>query len=144
MNRLALRIVKQQAKSLNRLLTARMASTYLIQEPKYAFLKELGLAERNLGVFGKHGQWRGNGDVIDSVCPANNRPIAAIAQGSLADYEHCVAESMAAWNVWADVRFSCCSGSAISWELKLNRQYSIRFRSILNVTNYRNTKTKRK
>lgn len=83
--------------------SVRMAS-YLINEPKYAFLKELGLAEKNFGVLGRHGDWRGNGELIDSVCPANNQSIASIAQANLADYEHCVSEALEAWKIWADVR----------------------------------------
>jgi hypothetical protein len=42
--------------------TIRMSS-YLIQDPKYSFLKDLGLAEKNHGVFAKHGQWFGDGEV---------------------------------------------------------------------------------
>ena len=41
----------------------RMASSsnYLISEPKYAFLKQLGLSETNDGVF--NGRWFGDGTV---------------------------------------------------------------------------------
>ena len=41
---------------------ARMNS-YLINDPKYSFLKELGLEEKNCGVFSKHGRWFGDGEV---------------------------------------------------------------------------------
>jgi aldehyde dehydrogenase family 7 protein A1 len=41
----------------------RMTSQYLINDPKYSFLKDLGLNERNHGVFATHGQWFGNGEV---------------------------------------------------------------------------------
>lgn len=41
----------------------RMSSQYLINDPKYAFLKELGLKEKNYGVFSKHGRWFGDGEV---------------------------------------------------------------------------------
>lgn len=77
--------------------------SYLINEEKYGFLKELGLQEVNAGVFSKHGRWFGDGEVnlnfilnkfrplkinlndhslkkIDSICPANNKPIAAVVQ----------------------------------------------------------------
>ena len=49
--------------NLNRFLFARMSSTagYLINEPKYAFLKKLGLQETNLGVF--NGKWFADGEV---------------------------------------------------------------------------------
>ena len=36
-------------------------SSYLINEPKYAFLKELDLQETNLGVY--NGKWTGSGEV---------------------------------------------------------------------------------
>ena len=42
----------------------RMNSNYLINDPKYSFLKDLGLDEKNYGVFSKHGRWFGDGDVI--------------------------------------------------------------------------------
>lgn len=40
---------------------ARSASSYLIDDPKYSFLKELGLKEKNVGVF--NGKWQANGQV---------------------------------------------------------------------------------
>jgi len=43
---------------------------------KYPFLKELGLAEENNGVY--NGRWGGNGPVVTSVNPATNEPIAHI------------------------------------------------------------------
>ncbi len=43
--------------------SVRMKS-YLINEEKYAFLKELGLSEVNPGVFSKHGRWFGDGEVL--------------------------------------------------------------------------------
>lgn len=53
-------------------------SSFLINEPRYAFLKELGLAENNCGVF--NGKWFGNGETVQSICPANNKPIANVTQ----------------------------------------------------------------
>jgi hypothetical protein len=47
------------AKSL--FLVKRMSSGYLISDPKYAFLKDLQLAEVNDGVF--NGRWFGDGQV---------------------------------------------------------------------------------
>lgn len=52
-------------------------ASYLINDPRFAFLKQLGLQEENPGVF--HGQWTGNGNVIESVSPANNKPIARVS-----------------------------------------------------------------
>jgi hypothetical protein len=42
--------------------TIRMKS-FLINDPKYSFLKELNLSEKNNGVFFKHGNWIGDGPV---------------------------------------------------------------------------------
>ena len=38
-------------------------SSYLIHDPKYSFLKDLGLSEKNNGVFVNHGKWIGDGPV---------------------------------------------------------------------------------
>ena len=78
-----------------------MSSSFLIDEPKYAFLKDLGLSKSNLGVY--NGKWTGNGETITSVCPANNRPIAEVKSGNMADYESCVEAAEEAWKVWADL-----------------------------------------
>ncbi|MGH0171972.1 UNVERIFIED_CONTAM: hypothetical protein FKN15_065981 [Acipenser sinensis] len=53
-------------------------STLLINQPKYSWLKELGLKEENDGVY--NGTWGGKGEVITSYCPANNEPIAKVRQ----------------------------------------------------------------
>ena len=51
-------------------------ASYLVNDSKYGFLKELGLAEDNSGVF--YGKWAANGPVTESVSPANNAPIAKV------------------------------------------------------------------
>jgi len=73
----------------------------LINQPKYEFLKELGIQEHNLGVF--DGQWKGSGEVVTSLCPANGKPIASVTTGTLTDYEGCVKAAEEAWQVWADM-----------------------------------------
>merc|ERR1711970_1122570 len=80
---------------------AMSSSAYLITEPKYAFLKDLDLQENNKGVF--NGQWIGSGEVVTSMCPANNRPIATVQQGTLQDFDSCVKASKEAWQIWADM-----------------------------------------
>lgn len=37
------------------------SSSFLINDPKYGFLKELGLSEKNSGVY--DGAWKGSGEV---------------------------------------------------------------------------------
>uniref|UniRef100_A0AAR2J8W2 aldehyde dehydrogenase (NAD(+)) n=1 Tax=Pygocentrus nattereri TaxID=42514 RepID=A0AAR2J8W2_PYGNA len=61
-----------------RLLPSAAMSTLLINQPKYAWLKELGLSEDNNGVY--NGTWGGTGEVVTSYCPANNEPIARVRQ----------------------------------------------------------------
>ena len=39
----------------------------LVSEPKYSFLKELGLGEVNDGVY--DGKWFGSGEVSESLAP---------------------------------------------------------------------------
>ncbi|RCN51638.1 hypothetical protein ANCCAN_02306 [Ancylostoma caninum] len=79
---------------------SRMAS-YLINDGKYAFLKELGLSENNCGVF--HGKWAASGPVVQSVCPANNKPIANVQNGTVEDYEVAVTEARKAYEQWCEV-----------------------------------------
>ncbi|XP_054713553.1 alpha-aminoadipic semialdehyde dehydrogenase-like [Uloborus diversus] len=74
---------------------------YLIDDSKYSFLKDLGLAKKNLGVY--HGSWTGSGKVITSFSPINNQPIADVVEGSLSDYESVVKETQKAWEIWADI-----------------------------------------
>lgn len=94
--------INNKTRIINTIAFARMKS-YLINDDKYAFLKELGLSENNPGVFSRHGRWFGDGQVIDSICPANNKPIAAVAQGNVKNYEECVEEAQKAWEIWADI-----------------------------------------
>ena len=41
--------------------------------------------------------------LVSVNCPANNRPIATVRQGSLEDYEATVTACKDAWQTWADV-----------------------------------------
>jgi len=80
---------------------ARAMSGYLIDDPKYSFLKELGLNSSNKGVF--DGTWKGSGEVVKSICPANGKVIAEVTYGSTSDYESCVKAAEDAWQKWAEV-----------------------------------------
>lgn len=81
---------------------SRMVSSYLINEPDYSFLKELGLEEKNNGSFdGKH--WFANGPIVDTVSPINDKPIAQVRQSLAQDYEACRNASVEAWRAWADL-----------------------------------------
>ncbi|XP_050768986.1 alpha-aminoadipic semialdehyde dehydrogenase isoform X2 [Pelecanus crispus] len=76
-------------------------STLLVSQPRYAWLRELGLQEENPGVY--NGRWGGGGQVVTTYCPANNEPIASVRQASLEDYEETVKKAKEAWKVWADI-----------------------------------------
>lgn len=77
------------------------ASSYLIDQTKYSFLKELELEKSNLGVY--HGKWTGSGKTVTSISPTNNQPIADVVEGDLADYNNAVEAMQKAWSVWADI-----------------------------------------
>lgn len=77
------------------------SSNFLINDPKYSFLKDLGLQQLNAGVY--DGSWKGSGKVVQVACPSNGRVIAEVTQGSLQDYESCIKEAEKAWQIWADV-----------------------------------------
>ena len=84
------------------LLTRQYSSSgLLIDDPKYSWLKDLGLSSKNDGVY--TGQWGGSGEVITTNCPANNQPIAQVATATAEDYESAVKASTAAWEQWADI-----------------------------------------
>ncbi|RZF40504.1 hypothetical protein LSTR_LSTR000383 [Laodelphax striatellus] len=74
---------------------------FLIDDPKYGFLKELGLEKRNVGVY--NGEWKAHGEVTTSICPANGKAIAEVQQGNLDDYEKCVSAAQSAWSSWAEL-----------------------------------------
>jgi hypothetical protein len=54
-------------------------TNYLINDPKYSWLKELGLEETTAGVY-NGSTWGGSGQSIISECPASGRPIAKVQQ----------------------------------------------------------------
>ncbi|CAI5444215.1 unnamed protein product [Caenorhabditis angaria] len=73
----------------------------LINEPKFAFLKELGLKENNTGVF--NGKWKASGPIVQSYAPATNTPIAHVQNGTVADYEIAVTEARKAYQDWCEI-----------------------------------------
>ncbi|MFH4979009.1 hypothetical protein AB6A40_005718 [Gnathostoma spinigerum] len=86
--------------NITRFVQNRMTST-LISQPKYGFLRELGLTEECCGVFS--GKWHGSGKVIDSVSPASNEVIARVRTGDFNDYERIVTAANEAYQKWADI-----------------------------------------
>jgi len=119
-------LVRSTGLKLN-LLCQRMASSssskYLISNSNYKpFLSELGLQEENLGVF--DGQWFGNGEVIDSIDPSTNEPIARVRQGSTEDYQRVIQSSQKAFQLWSTIPAPKRGDIVrqIGDELRLNRQ----------------------
>lgn len=79
-----------------------MSTSYLIDDDKYKFLRELGLDTVNRGSFdGKN--WFGDGKRYDSISPINDKPIAHIISSDVGDYNKCTAAAHQAWKVWADL-----------------------------------------
>jgi len=76
-------------------------SGLLIEDAKYAWLKDLGLSADNKGVF--NGSWSGSGEVVTSVSPINNEPIARVTQGTLADYEATIVAANEAYQSWVEI-----------------------------------------
>lgn len=74
---------------------------YLIEDPKFSWLKELGLERVNKGVY--NGQWSGNGEVIKSVDPATKEIIAEVQTGSVDDLESCLKISNDAYKQWRNL-----------------------------------------
>ncbi|XP_063220901.1 alpha-aminoadipic semialdehyde dehydrogenase [Bacillus rossius redtenbacheri] len=79
----------------------RGVASYLVDDPKYSFLKDLGLDRSNPGAY--NGKWLGSGKVVTAVDPATGCPIADVVSGNLSDYESCVKAAQEAWQVWADL-----------------------------------------
>ncbi|XP_071442810.1 putative aldehyde dehydrogenase family 7 member A1 homolog [Hetaerina americana] len=87
---------------INQIHLYRMASTgFLVNDPKYSFLKELGIGEVNCGVY--NGKWKASGGLVTSVCPANGKAIANVQVGSVKDYKECVEECRKAWDQWVEL-----------------------------------------
>jgi len=84
-----------------RLASTRLSSSYLVNDPEYGFLKELGLEADNLGVF--NGKWGGKGEWIESSSPINGQVIARVKQGDVTDYREAVEEANEAWKQWRTV-----------------------------------------
>ncbi|CAF1362411.1 unnamed protein product [Rotaria sordida] len=83
-------------------MASNQSSKYLISNSIYKpFFTDLGLEEENLGVF--DGKWFANGEVIDSISPSTNEPIARVRQGSQDDYNRIVESSAKAFQYWSTI-----------------------------------------
>ncbi|KAH9522344.1 aldehyde dehydrogenase 7 family member A1 [Dermatophagoides farinae] len=90
--------------SKNSIINYRMMATtskYLIEEPKYDFLRNLSIERTNIGVFTNG--WNAHGKTITSINPSDGRVIAEIVTGNHDDYNEAVQESGKAWQQWAEM-----------------------------------------
>lgn len=77
------------------------APKYLVDDPKYSFLKDLGLNTTNAGAY--NGKWFGSGPAVKSIDPATGNVIAEVQTGTAQDYEECVKASIEAYKFWSNV-----------------------------------------
>lgn len=81
---------------------AAMSTTkYLVDDPKYSFLKELGIGRSNPGVY--NGNWTGSGQVTQSVDPASGLVIADVTTGTVDELEECLRVGNDAFKVWSNL-----------------------------------------
>ena len=52
----------------------------LVNDPSYSWLADIGIKEVNEGVY--NGTWGGRGNVISSISPINEQPIAQVIEVS--------------------------------------------------------------
>ncbi|XP_058836426.1 putative aldehyde dehydrogenase family 7 member A1 homolog [Topomyia yanbarensis] len=76
----------------------RLASTFLVENSKHSFLKDLGLGKVNSGVY--NGEWIGDGQVVKSLDPASGDVIAEVKTGTLSDLESCITNGSIAYEQW--------------------------------------------
>ncbi|XP_016983506.2 putative aldehyde dehydrogenase family 7 member A1 homolog [Drosophila rhopaloa] len=77
------------------------SSSFLIDQPEYSFLKELGLERENPGVYS--GQWQGRGPSITSYDPGTGQPIATVRQGNVQELEQTIGLAVEAYKQWRQV-----------------------------------------
>eukprot|EP01016_Furgasonia_blochmanni_P010967 TRINITY_DN1478_c0_g2_i2.p1 TRINITY_DN1478_c0_g2~~TRINITY_DN1478_c0_g2_i2.p1 ORF type:complete len:551 (-),score=249.76 TRINITY_DN1478_c0_g2_i2:169-1821(-) len=76
----------------------KMAEEALLYD-QYPFLKELGLEKENKGCY-YGGKWVGDGDLLKSVSPHNNKTIALIKQATPQNYEDCIQSMIRGKREW--------------------------------------------
>lgn len=75
----------------------------LVNEPAYSWLGDIGIKEVNEGVYS--GSWGGRGDIVTSISPINDKPIAKVIEGTVQDYEEVIGASKEASKQWAMVSY---------------------------------------
>lgn len=75
--------------------------SYLIDQPEYGFLKDLGLERDNAGVYS--GQWLGSGDSVTSYDPGTGQAIATVRQGTVKELHQTIGLTVEAYKQWRQV-----------------------------------------
>ncbi|XP_034189285.1 aldehyde dehydrogenase 7 family member A1 [Osmia lignaria lignaria] len=73
----------------------------LVTDPKYGFLKQLGITAENPGLY--DGRWGGSGKVVESVSPATGKVIAKVRTSSVQEANNAITEARKAWSQWASL-----------------------------------------
>ncbi|XP_015597329.1 putative aldehyde dehydrogenase family 7 member A1 homolog [Cephus cinctus] len=80
---------------------AQLSLRKLVTDPKYGFLKQLGLVAENPGLY--DGRWGGSGKVIESISPATGKVIARVRETTPQEASNAVTEAKKAWAHWASL-----------------------------------------
>ncbi|XP_066594221.1 alpha-aminoadipic semialdehyde dehydrogenase [Prorops nasuta] len=71
----------------------------LVTDPKYDFLKQLGITAENHGLF--DGRWGGSGKIAESISPATGKVIARVRESTPQEASNAITEARKAWPQWA-------------------------------------------
>lgn len=77
------------------------SASFLIDQPEYSFLKDLGLERDNPGVFSGH--WQGRGPSITSYDPGTGQAIATVRQGNVQELQQAIGLTVEAYKQWRQV-----------------------------------------
>lgn len=80
---------------------AMSSGRYLVEDPNFSFLKDLGLQRVNKGVY--NGEWKGNGEIVKSIDPATKEVIAEVQTGNVQDLEECLKTADDAYKQWRNL-----------------------------------------
>lgn len=78
-----------------------MTTRYLVTDPKYGFLKQLGITIENPGLY--DGRWGGSGKLIESISPATGKVIAKIRESTPQEASNAITEARKAWPQWTSI-----------------------------------------
>ena len=77
------------------------ALSYLVDDAKYSFLKDLGIKRENSGVY--NGKWFGSGPSVKSIDPASGQVIAEVTTGTVEELEECIKSGTEAYKIWSNL-----------------------------------------